>query len=184
MAAPIKSEYPTGPDDKIVPVMVYTTNYLYLGDVIVKNLIRVNTWLRTNMAPDIIHLFRARCVPVLSGDINKSLSFQEVFVPTNQVNAFHIMPPSNEPVDYDANEPNRRMEPMTAIVGPFRMDGSVRIAAKSDLTKFIELAHETFSALYEVDISHPGMASFRTIRVPFVLVRQNTTAFASRTQTS
>jgi hypothetical protein len=180
MATPSKTEYTTGPDEKVVPVMVYTANYLYLGDIIVKNIVRVNTWLRTNMAPDIIHLYHARCVPILTGDTSKLLSFTELFVPTIQVNAFHIMPPATEAVDYDQNEPNRRMEPISAIVGPFRMDGSIRIATKSDLSKFIELAHETFSALYEVDISHPGMPSFRTIRVPFLLVRQNVTTFASR----
>lgn len=180
MAAPNKSAYQTDADEKVVPVMIYTSNYLYLGDVIVKNIVRVNTWLRTNMAPDIIHLHRVNCLQTLTGDTSKSLFFPEVYIPSIQVNAFHIMPPNKEPLDYDPNEPNRRMEPMTALIGPFRMDGNVRIAAKSDLSKFIELAHETFSALYDVEISLPGMQSFRTIRVPFVLARQNTTIFASR----
>lgn len=172
--------YAAAADEKIVPVMAYTSTTLYIGEVIVKNLVRVSTWLRTNMAPDIIHLYRAKCLQIISGEGARPQAYPEIFLPTAQIIAFHILPPAKEQLDYDANEPNRRMEPATAIVGLFRMDGYLRIASKSDLAKFIELSKETFTGMYDVEIVHPGMPSLGVVRASYVMVRQANTAFAAR----
>ena len=167
-------------DDKLASVMIYTTSHLYVGEVMVKKLVRVNTWLRTNMAPDTIHLYNAKFTQTSGDGHARPMVFPELFIPTIQVIALHLMPPQTEPPDYDTNEPNRRMEPVTVIAGPFRIDASIRIAAKSNLAKYIELMRENFSGLYDAEISHPTIQAFGKVRVPFVIVRQNSVVFASR----
>jgi hypothetical protein len=171
-------------DEKLVSLVVYTASHLYVGDLLIKNMIRVNTWLRTNMAPDTIHLYNGKCIQTTGDGSNRPMVFSELFIPTAQLIAYHLMPPLTEPPDYDPKEPNRRMEPVCAIVGPFRIDASIRIASKSSLVKYIELSREIFSGLYDAEITHPTMASFGKMRVPFVIVRQNNAVFAARLHTA
>jgi hypothetical protein len=170
-------------DEKLVSLVVYTPTHLYVGDLLIKNIVRVNTWLRTNMAPDTIHLYNGKCMQTTGDGHARPMVFPELFIPTALLIAYHLMPPQVEAPDYDPKEPNRRMEPISAIVGSFRIDASIRIASKSSLVKFIELSRETYSGLYEAEITHPTIPSFGKMRVPFVIVRQNSAVFAARLPT-
>jgi hypothetical protein len=180
MAAPAPNKpYTLGEYEKAATVMVYTHNSLIRGDVVVKEAIRVSTWLRTQSAPDFLHIYGAQVV-LFAGGPPQSLSFPEYHMATPQVLVFHLAPPAKDPLDYDASEPNRKMEPLTVLVGGFRMNGSVRMATATTLGKHIELAKEVFTSIYDLEISNPALPSLGVMRVPFAMVRGAAVALAAR----
>ncbi len=179
--APNETPYNLDPEDKVTKVMAYTPDLFSWGDVIVKKALRVSVWLRTQMAPQYISIHRAQVLTV--GTINPSQiqTFSELYVPTLHIIAFHIMPPDQEPVDYDEREPNRRMEPITALVGPFRFDGSVRMSTQTNLERFLDVTKEAFIPIYQVEITQPSSPSMGVIRVPMALLRRDAVSFAAHT---
>lgn len=164
-------------NDKVAQVMVYTINALYWGEVVVKEVVRVSTWLRTNTRPDRVTLYNAKIMPTSGGGAARPIVTTELHVAVSQIIAFHLVPPAKDPLDFDPTEPNRRMEPVSMLIGNFRIDGHLRLAGKTNLAKFLEVTHEEFTSIYDAKVSNPGMASFGTIAVPYTLVRQELTVF-------
>jgi hypothetical protein len=172
---------PLSPDEKSAQVMIYTPANVYWGSVVVKQMIRVSTWLRTNTVPDRIHLLHAKALVTSGGAASRApLSFAELHVPLGQILAFHLIPPAQDPLDFDATEPNRKMEPVNALVGSFYIKGSIRISSSGTLKKFLEVNRESFTALYDAEISNLATPAMGALAVPFVLVRQDTTVFTTR----
>jgi hypothetical protein len=60
----------------------------------------------------------------------------------------------------------------------------MRMTGKTTLAKFIEITRETYSSVYDADISCPINPALGVIHVPYVLVRQVSTIFAIRTTQS
>ncbi|HEX9017644.1 MAG TPA: hypothetical protein VF806_00550 [Anaerolineaceae bacterium] len=168
--------YTLSADEKAVQVMVYTASGLIWGDVVVKVLIRVSTWLKTNAAPDRVCLYNARAMTTMGG-AGRPLHFREMHVALPQVLAFHMMPPAKDPVDYDVTEPNRKMLPVSVVVSSFRLDGCLRMAAQSSLAKFLEVTREAYLPVYDVKITNPNNPTFGTIQVPYAIVRQEQCLF-------
>lgn len=90
------------------------------------------------------------------------------------------MPPAKDPLDYDATEPNRKMEPVNALVSTFLVKGSLRLSTSSSLHKFLEITRENFTALYDAEVTNLLIPSFGPLTVPYILVRQESTVFATR----
>jgi hypothetical protein len=163
-------------DDKATPVMVYTLNHLTWGEVVTKEVIRLSTWLRTQAAPQTIRLHNAQMMYVGGGPM-ASISMAEMNIPIAQVRAFHMLPPHQDPPDYDPNEPNRKMVPVTALVGSFRFDGLLRMSTQSNLYNFLEVIKEVYTSLYEVKISQPERPSMAALQVPYTLIRRDAALF-------
>lgn len=172
--------YKLAQDDKAASVMVYTSTALYWGEVVVKEMIRVSTWLRTNSAPDRLCLYNAKAMPTNTTAPVKPVQFTELHIAASQVLAYHLMPPAKDPPDFDATEPNRKMEPVSLLVGSFRIDGLLRISTQSSIAKYLEVARESFTPVYEAQISNMNMQGMKPISIPFLLVRQETAVFTSR----
>jgi hypothetical protein len=162
--------YPLERDEKLTPVFVYTSNMLARGEAITKETMRVSTWLRTAAMPEYVHLMNAQ-VLIFGSGAPASASFNEMLIPTAQISAFHMQPPAKDPVDYDESEQNRKMEPVTALLGAFRMFGHMRMATHVDLGKNMEVNRSTFVSFYDVEISNPALTNMGVIRVPFALIR-------------
>lgn len=172
--------YTLSSDEKVAQIMVYMPMGLYWGDVIVKEIIRVSTWLRTSSAPDTVTLRNANWLPLTSTSGIRPLHFLDLHLPAAQILAYHLMPPAKDPLDYDPTEPNRKMEAVSALVGSFRVDGLLRMATITDLSRYLIVNRELFTGLYDVEISNPVYPSIGIIRSPFILVRQAATIFANR----
>ena len=166
--------------EKATPVMIYTMNTLARGEVITKDHIRVSTWLRTQGAPDFVGLYNAHVLIFGSSTGIQQASFPEYFVSTQQILAYHLVPPAKEPLDYDPSEPNRKMEPTILLIGSFRFNGHLRMATQSTLNKYLEVARESFFSLYDVEITNPGLPSASALKVPIVLARLNAAILALR----
>ncbi len=167
-------------DDKATAVMIYTLNSLLVGEVVTKSVIRVSTWLRTPMVPQFITLYSAQVLDLSAGSNPKSLSFQELFLPSALISAFHMRPPASDPVDYDSNEPMRKMEPVTVLVGAFRFDGSVRMSSQTSLESYLDVIKEAFTSIYDIQVTPLNIPAMKPFRVPFALLRRDMVIFSSR----
>jgi hypothetical protein len=165
------------PDDKITLVMVYTQNMLARGEVVTKQGVRVNTWLRTQGVPEYIHLFKPTVLHFGSG-IVKPLNYAEIYVPVSTVTAFHLAPPANEPLDYEESETNRVLVPVIALSGPFQFKGSVRISTQTELSTSIELAHSSWMSIYDVDVTSPSLPQMQPIHVLLALINPKQVSLA------
>jgi hypothetical protein len=179
LAAKLPS-YRLGPDEKMSQVMVYTANSLLLGDLVVKSIIRISTLLRTSAVPDWLTLYNASLLITNQGANAKPFNRTEMHVSVPQISAFHLIPPAQDPVDFDPTELNRRMEPVNAFFGSFVVKGNLRVAANATLKKFIELNREAFSGLYDAEVSSLTLLNFGLVKIPYILVRQATTIFTAR----
>lgn len=171
--SPANSTYTLAPDEKSVGVMIYTAAGVCWGEVVVKQAIRVSTWLRTNAAPELLHLYNARSLFVTGSGSPKVLAYRELFLPVSPILAYHLLPPTKEPLDYDPTEPNRRMDPVSVLIGQFRMDGTIRLASRTNLATHLDISRETFSPLYDVEVTCPIMPTLSPVRVFYALVRHH-----------
>jgi hypothetical protein len=166
--------------EKATPVMVYTLTTLARGEMITKEQMRVSTFLRTQAAPEFVGLYNAH-VLIFGGPTGiQQAGYTEYFIPTQQILAYHLVPPVKDPPDYDPSEPNRKMEPAILLVGTFRFSGYLRMATQSNLNKYLELARESFLSFYDVEITNPGLPSASVLKVPIVLARLSAAVLASR----
>lgn len=166
--------------EKATAVMAYTANMLAWGEVITRESMRVSTWLRTPAAPQYLTLHDAHVRFQSATGIGRMQSFAALHLPSSQIIAFHLIPPARDPVDYEENEPHRKMEPVTALVGAFRLDGLIRMSTQTNLERYLDVAKETFTTFYEVEITQPGEAQMGTLRVPYVLLRRDSILFSPR----
>ena len=155
-------------DEKTAMVMVYTQNMLARGEVIAKESARVSIWLRTQGVPNFIHLFKPQVIS-FGGTPPKPLSLSEVFIPTTQVIGFHLVPPTQEPMDYDVNEANRIMQPLEIIAGTFLMKSHVRVSSHAELATSLDVMRTAWLSIYDAEISNPYLPQFN-MHVPMVLV--------------
>ena len=167
------------PDEMTHLVMLYTNQSVVRGEAVIKkNVPRVNIWLRTDGAPRYIHILKAQ-VLVFGGTPVKALSYPELFYPTSQVIAFHTLPPTEEPLDYDPNEADRRMEDLDLLVGTFVMKGKIRISTHTEVDTTLESARVSWMSVYEVSIVNPYLPQMPALQVPMVLVNPAHVAFGS-----
>lgn len=170
--------YHVGDSERVSSFMCYTRQSLIWGEVVIKNAVRVSTWLRTNVAPDVICIYRARVLLVAANASPKPTLFSETHITNPEILAYHLIPPEADQLDYDPSEPNRVLDPVTALVGPFRFDAKMRMSTRSTLKKYLDVTREVFTPLYDAEVSNVLMPAMGTMKVPMLLVRQATAAFA------
>jgi hypothetical protein len=175
--------YTLNNEDKATQVMIYTHSSLLVGEVVTKSVIRVSTWLRTPMVPQFMTVYSAQILDLTAGGNPRSLSFRELFLPSMLINAFHIRPPLSDPADYDPNEPMRKMEPVTVLVGSFRFDGNVRISSKTNLESYLDVIKEDFTSIYDIQVTPLNIPAMKPYRVPFALLRKDAVIFSPRART-
>ncbi len=181
MAQPLSMKtYSVADGEKVVPIMAYTSTAILRGVVVTKEAIRVSTWLRTQNAPEYFRVFDAQILLIGGTGPVQSLSFSEFYLPAAHVIAYHLLPPASDPVDYDASEPNRKMEPATAIFGGFRINGHIRMSTQSDLARYIDTMRDQFISFYDSEISNPGISGMGSIHTPMVLARRSSLYLARR----
>lgn len=165
---------------KATSVMVYTQTQFIWGEAISVEAIRVSTWLRTQAVPKFIPFLDAQVLSFNTGGNLKPVHYREFFLPVVHVLAFHLKPPLQDPLDYDPNEPMRKMEPVTALVGSFRFDGYLRMSTQTNLERFLEVSKEAFISMYDVQISNLALPALAGLRTPFCLLRMDGVSFSTR----
>ncbi len=161
--------YTLAAGEKATLVMAYTDTLLIRGEVVTTENIRVNTWLRTAGVPEFMHILRAQVLLFGAGSV-KTLSYVELFLPVSKIIAFHPVLPADNAPDYDENEKNRVLVPVTGIAGTFICKSKLRISSLSGLSTSIEMAHNSWTSLYEVEISNPYLAQMPPMHIPMILI--------------
>ena len=165
------------PDEKTTPVMLYSGNSVIRGEAVVKqNVPRVNIWLRTDGAPRYIHILKPQ-VLIFGGSPAKTLSYSELYFPTSEVIAFHMLPPTDEPLDYDSSEVDRKMEAVELLVGTFVMRGNIRISTHTEVGISLEVALVSWMSVYDVWITNPYLPQMPALQVSMVLINPTHIAF-------
>ena len=166
------------PDEKTTPVMLYSQDTLVRGEAVSKqSVLRMNIWLRTDGAPKYIHVLKPQVI-VFGGMPVKPQTFPELFYPTSQLIGFHLLPPSDEPLDYDPDEANRMMQEVEVLMGTFVAKGKIRISTQTELAASLEVARLSWLSLYEVEITNPHLPQMPPLHLPMMLVNPEHVAFA------
>jgi hypothetical protein len=165
------------PDEKTIPAMLYSEQGVVRGEVVIKqNVPRVNIWLRTDGAPRYIHILKPQVLR-LGGSPIKALSYSELYFPTSEVIAFHTLPPTDEPLDYDPSEADRKMEVVELLVGTFVMKGAIRISTHTEVDNSLESARVSWMSVYDVWITNPYLPQMPALQASMVLVNPTHIAF-------
>lgn len=166
---------PLESDEKTALVMLYTNHSLVRGEIVVKISQRVNIWLRTQGVPNYIHVHKPQVIS-FGGALPRTSSFSEMFVPTVLVTGFHIVPPFDEPLDYETSETHRMMQPVDVAVGTFLIKGKLRISSQMDIATSLDVTRSAWMSLYEADITNPNLPQFN-MHVPLMLVNPTQVTF-------
>jgi len=180
MAANVPQSFTVGEDEKNANIMVYTQSAIHWGTIVVKNAIRVSTWLRTNLAPDILTIYNAHTLNTSVPASVKSISSREIYIFTNQILAFHLLPPQEDPLDFDPTEPNRYMDPVTVLIGSFKIQGYLRLSLLFNTEKYLDVTREIFTSIYDAEINNIAIPSSNPMKVPYLIVRQNSVIFCKQ----
>jgi hypothetical protein len=162
-------------DEKTSAVMVYTQNMLVRGEVITKESMRVSIWLRTQGVPNYVHVHKSQVI-MFGAVPPKTLALEEIFVPTAQVIGFHLVPPAQDPLDFDTTELNRAMQPVELLLGSFIMRGKIRISTQTDIQTSLDVMHMAWISVYEADVMNPYLPQF-TMHIPMLLVSPSKVSF-------
>lgn len=168
--------YTLGPEEKTSLVMAYTQTGLVRGEIVTRDSVRINTWLRTDSAPDYIHFHNAQWLQASAGTV-KSMAHNELLLSVSQLIGFHAVPPSDEPLDYNPREDNRINKPVQIVMGLFMVKGFVRTSAQTDLVTSLQIVHSPWLSIYEAEISSPQLPQMPPLQVPMALVRPMQVAF-------
>jgi hypothetical protein len=169
--------YTLAPDEKATLIMAYTENSLIRGHAVTKKSLRVSTWMRTDGAPEYIHMLETQIISFAGGTV-KTFNYNEIYLPAGQMVAYHLAPPQDNPPDYDPNELNRVMESISFMVGTFVFQGKIRVSASIELGASIAMARIAWMSFYELEISNPYLSQMGVIQVPMILARPERIMFA------
>ncbi len=168
--------YTLGPEEKVTVVMAYTQNGLVRGEVITPASVRLNTWLRTDSAPDYLHFYNLQWLQS-SGAGMRSVAYPELLLPVDLIIGFHPAPPSQEPLDYDEREDNRVNKRVIALMGLFMAEGRLRVSTQTDLLTSLQITHSPWLSIYEAVVSSPHIPQMPPLQVPMLLARPTQVGF-------
>lgn len=170
--------YTLRPDEKTTPVMLYSQDSLVRGEVVTReNVLRVSIWPRTDGAPNYMHILKPQVI-VFGGTPVKPLTFSEIYFPTSQLLGFHLLPPADEPVDYDPDEANRMMQDVDVLLGTFVAKGKIRISTQTELAASLEVTRHAWLSLYDVEMINPYLPQMPAMHLPMMLINPERVAFA------
>ncbi len=166
------------PDEKTTPVMLYTQDSLVSGEAVTKQMARVNIWLRSDGAPKYVHILKPHIVVFGRESAPITLTYSEIYFPVSQLIAFHTMPPTEEPLDYDMTEAHRMMQDVSVLVGTFMMRGRIRVSTQTEVVQSLEIAGAAWMSLYDAEVSNLFVSQMPVLQTPMVLLKPASVAFA------
>lgn len=176
----ISTNYSPNPDEKLVPAMIYTAQKVIWGLVVAPRMIRVSTWLQSDMGSRYLNLADTQILLFGAGQEIKWLKFPVLHIETNQIIAYHTLPPTDESPYYDSTDPYRKMEPVTILVGIFKFNCNIRMAENNDMETYLGVKTGEFLPIYDLTMTCPLLPTLRPIRTPFALIRAKEATFSER----
>jgi hypothetical protein len=171
--------YHLEPGDKATAVTLYTAQSVLRGDLVTREMVRVSTWLRTPGLPEYAGLYNVTMARASGAGEAQVLELDEYHQPVPHIIALHLTPPKEEPVEHDPMEQNRKMVPVSAIGGPFRIDALMRMPQHMTLTKQMTLLRDPFISLYDANVVSTLEAG-RETKVSMIVLRPGAFGFSPR----
>lgn len=169
-------EYQLAPDEKSTLVMIYTLNMLVRGELVTREMMRVNIWPRSQSVPNLLHIFNPT-VLLFGGDSPKYFSQKEIYIPTANMIGYHPALPTDEPLDYDQSEKNRSFTPVSLIMGCFIVKGQIRIASSATLSNSLEILYNGWLSIYDAEITNPFLPQTKPLQVKLLLAKPSQSCF-------
>ncbi|MFC1936180.1 hypothetical protein ACFLYP_00790 [Chloroflexota bacterium] len=160
-------------DDKLTPVMIYTLEALSWGQMVTKESMMATRVLTSGTVPDYISLYDAQRMSVFGGKPAKPDHFEELHIPVPTIKAFHLMPPAEEPLDYDDSVPNRIMAPLKIYFGAYMCMALVRISNQATVKKHLDIAKAQYLSIYDAKFCIPSTPQMKPIEAPMALVQRD-----------
>ncbi len=157
--------------------MIYARERIIWGKLVTPQVIRAQTWLKMNLLPDYFILLDANML-IFSGSQPIRLEMEEVHVPIHEIMAHHLVPPFDYEPDYNPDETNRAMTPVTAVFSIFRFEGNRRVSMLADSASALQAGKNSFFPLYNVTIAAFTVPGFKKITVPYSLIRSESASIA------
>lgn len=164
------------PGDKTSSVTVYTSSSVLRATIVTREVVRASNWLRTPGLPEFAGFYDVTMTRALGTGEPEILELQEIHLPIAHLFALHLTPPEEDPVEYDQNELNRKMEPVTAMAGPFRFQGALRMPGHLTVAKQMALMREAFITLYDVTVIS-ALSPGKPVKARMVLLRPSACSF-------
>lgn len=174
---PAAEPYKLENDEKATPIMIYTQYGMARGELVSKEPIRVSTWLRSTSGITYLTMYRAQTMTISSGGPHVD-SYTELHIPISQIIAYHLLPPAQEPLDYDPSEPNRKLVAVILNFGSFRALANIRIAETTTLSLHLRSSRETYISVYDIEVSNPNLPKMAAIKAAMMLVQPSLATFA------
>jgi hypothetical protein len=167
------------PDEKVTQVMVYTRESLTWGNIITKQALLASRLLIGSTIPDYVSIIDAQNMPTMGEKLIKPQKYSNFYIPVAQIIAYHLMPPSIEPYDFDVNEPNREMKPVLIHVGAFQFKAHIRISTQTTLQGFLDVSKSQFISVYDLEITRPQNPQLSPIKTNMAVVRREAVYFST-----
>ena len=171
----ITTTYTPNPDEKLVPTMVYTNQKVIWGLTLTKKTIRVGTLLQSNAGSKYMNLVDTQILLFGAGQDVRWLKFPLLHIESSQIIAYHTLSPVDESPYYDPDDPHRKMQPVTALVGIFWFDCMVRMAENFDTENFLGVKTGEFLSVYDATMHCSLLPSLKPVQSPFVMLRRDKT---------
>lgn len=161
--------------ETMTAMMFYTGNSLIWGDILHHVEILPSRILVGVTIPEFLSVYNARIMFTEPNFISKPIPHSEIHLPAQKVIGYHLLPPQMDRLDYDESEPNRRMVPITSYMGPFQIQGSIRISEVTTVKSNIEVMKAEFLTLYDLEISHAHKPEMKPIHsnMGYFRIREN-----------
>ena len=166
--------YELKPNEVKTPVMLYTESTLMHGEIVTRDIVRVQIFPRTESVPRYLRLLNAQ--QIHPGATVRTAKFDEIFIPATEAIGFHVAPNIEIDLDYDEGEASRRMVPVRALLGTFILESNMRISTQTEFDNSLEVTSASWLSLYDASITNPYLPKMN-IRVPMLLVRPEKISF-------
>ena len=165
-------------EETTTSLMFYTTLGLVWGDLVHHNQVLPGRLLVGGSTPDVITLYNAQVMFTESNYISRPTKYSEIYIHENTVLAYHLSPPNEDQIDYDASEPHRLMTPVIAHIGHFKAKIQMRISDRTSVKTNLEVAKSEFITFYDAEVTHPHNPNMKPIKNNLIYIRLKHCIFA------
>lgn len=158
-------------------MMFYTANGILWGDVVHHESILASRILTGVTIPEYITLFNPQIIFSQLNFMGKPIKRNELYLPTSQINAYHLTPPQKDQLDYDPTEPNRIMSRIDIFLPPFKITANIRISEVTTVKSNLDVLKSDYITFYDAEIVHANNPNMKAIKANLILIRSKTSIF-------
>jgi hypothetical protein len=167
------------PGETTTQMMFYTSKALIWGSIVHHENILASRILTGVTIPEYVSLHNAQIMFVQMNYMGKPMRRKEIFLPADQINAYHLTPPQEDQLDYDPTEPNRMMSPLEIYQPPFTIKANIRISQITTVKSNLTALKSDFITFYDAETTISKNPNMKPICTNMILVRSKASFFTT-----